>query len=80
MHFYKLSRRSKGLHKWFVEPGDRRCIVSRDVIFNEQVMGCKSSEQPQDLDCDISQDITGVEVETQDVNLVQEDTLSTLIR
>lgn len=58
----------KGYKLWYVEPRNQRCIVSRDVIFNERVMGYKSNEQLQDLDGDISQNVTEVEVESQATN------------
>lgn len=43
---------------WCVEPRNHRCIISRDATFNEQVMGYKSGEQPQDLNGDISEEVS----------------------
>ena len=42
----------KGYRLWCLEPGMRKCIISRDVIFNENVMGY-AGEQGANRSCEL---------------------------
>ena len=55
--FLGYLERVKGYRCWCLEPGMRKCIISRDVVFNEQEMGnlvSKSDRNSLELESDNS--------------------------
>lgn len=51
---------------WCLEPGHQKCVISRDVTFNETQMGYKHQGNSQDTDGNITDEVTPLEVELSD--------------
>lgn len=41
----------KGFRLWCVEKGEEKCIISRDVVFDENKMGMKILSQQTEIKC-----------------------------
>lgn len=61
--FVGYPRGIKDYMLWCIESDQRKCIISRDVTFNESVMGYKHDGVAQDIDGRLTYDSYSVEVE-----------------
>lgn len=62
--FIGYPRGVKGYKLWCLEPGEQKCIISRDLVFDKSKMGYQSQSHKFYSENTYKQDATQVEVES----------------